>query len=138
MARRRYNDVLILGTILLLIGGGLFLAGRKGATLHLFKKNNIVTSEQSGNRVFIIRDSDGEITGQIAAPFGREQINHNAADDPAFDGVDSIVTPEGSSGDFLGMYDFNLLNALSILFLVAGVLLIFTSSIRLQPKKRYY
>ena len=138
MARRRYNNVLILGTILLIIGGGLFLAGRKGATLRLFKRPNIVTTEQSRDKVFIIRDSEGEISGQFYAPVGREHINHNAADDPAFDGVESSAAAEGSAGGFLGMYDFNFLNALTIIFLAAGGLLLFVSNIRLQPKKRYY
>ena len=135
MVRKRHNNVLILGTILLLIGGGLFLAGRKGATLR-FKRPNVITMEQSRERVFVMRDSEGEISGQIYAPIAREHINHNAADDPAFQGLDSRHA-DGSTGDFLGMYDFNLLNALTIIFLSAGGLLVIASRIRLHPKKRY-
>ena len=135
MVRRRYNNVLILGMILLLIGGGLFLAGLNGARLRL-KRPDVVTMEQSWERVFIMRDIEGEISGQVYAPIAHEHINHNAADDPAFQGIDRRHA-NGSSGDFLGMYDFNLLNALTIIFLSSGGLLVIASRIRLHPKKRY-
>ena len=136
MARKRHNSVLILGVLFLLIGTGLFFAGGRSASFHRGRANAF-TSDDDGTKVLIIRDGDGEIAGQIYAPSGREQINHNAADDPAFQGLEG-GPKEGSFGDFLGLYDFNIMTAFTIIFMSAGGILVLISSIKTSPKKRYY
>lgn len=136
MARKSHNNVLILGVVFLIAGAVLFIAGGNASTLR-FGNSGGFSSEVSGNRVLVIRDSDGEVAGQILSPYSRDRINHNAADDPAFQNLEG-GPEEGSLGEFLGLYDFNLMTAFTILFLVAGSLLVIVSNIRFKPKKRYY
>ena len=114
----------------------LFFSGGRG---EFFTSGNSLAfaSETSSSRRFLVRDSEGEITGLVEVPFGRAQINHNAAEDQAFQGLEG-APQQGSPGGFFGLYDFNLRKALTIIFLAAGGLLVLASNIKERPAKRYY